>query len=384
MLTRTFIPRQLLRQVYGTEPFVQYCAGRNLPFEQRAGLAMEREDFVRWQAVLAELPETEQAKVEVELARVNEMAHADAVRQLLAAASARGLPSDSVPGDTALALWFLVHCPELFHEAFLQHEIGEVGAWRTVRVPPGIAIPDLPGRKAALAESLREFFRLSEGTGQFCVVDAYPLKSSSYFIAYLSDRLQLLDVFTEEGKHTTQPARPAFPVLFAYHPHDGRVLLKARQRASDTVLDLFQRFGRAVLGVEIGAGALAPNFRLDAFKRRFDPPLDAEDMEMVRVKALHLVYHERHGRRRVKLETLSGDEQFAILDLLQEHVGSTDLLDQLDVLHAELQVRLRVNGRSKSHLIRLWPDRCSLNQTALGQRLYACLERWDIPHAAQP
>src|ERR1700722_5779666 len=94
MFARTFIPWQLLRHVYGTEPFVQYCQSRSLAFEQRPGLAMERDDFSRWQAVLKGLPEAEQAKVELELAQVNEMAHADAVAQLLAAASERGLPSD--------------------------------------------------------------------------------------------------------------------------------------------------------------------------------------------------------------------------------------------------------------------------------------------------
>lgn len=384
MFTRTFIPWQLLRHVYGTEPFVQYCRSRSLAFEQRPGLAMEPGDFTRWQSVLRALPEADQAKVELELAQVNEMAHADAVAQLLAAASERGLPSDLVPGETALALWFLLHYPVLFQEVFLQQEVGEISAWRTVRVPLGIATPDVSVRKEALANSLKECLSLHEGTGRFCVVDVHPLKGSFCFIAYLSDRLQLFDVFTEEGKHTTRTARPAFPILFVYYPDDGRVLLKARQRATDTVLGLFQCFGRAVLGVEIDPAALVPVFRLEVFKRKFDPPLDADDMEMVRVKALHLAYPERDGRRRVKLETLAGDGQFAILDLLNQHGGAAGVLDRLDVLYAELQVRLRSVGRSKRFLIRLWPDRCSLNQTPLGQRLYVCLKRWGIPYASPP
>ena len=204
MFARTFIPWQLLRHVYGTEPFVQYCQSRSLAFEQRPGLAMERDDFARWQAVLKGLPEAEQAKVELELAQVNEMAHMDTVAQLLAAARERGLPSDLVPGETALALWFLLHYPELFQEVFFQHEVGEIGAWRTIRVPRDTAVPDFSVRKEALANSLKECLKLQEGTGRFCVVDVHPLQGSYCFIAYLSDRLQLFDVFTEEGKHTTR------------------------------------------------------------------------------------------------------------------------------------------------------------------------------------
>ena len=76
------------------------------------------------------------------------------------------------------------------------------------------------------------------------------------------------------------------------------------------------------------------------------------------------------------------DGQFAILDLLREHGGAEGVVEQLRVLHAELQVRLRVGAHRKSVLIRLWPDRCSLNQTALGERLRECLKRWGVCHAA--
>lgn len=382
MFTRTFAPPQFLRHAYGTEPFVQYCQSRHLPFEQIVGFPMKDEDYYRWQSVLRKLPDAEQARVELELAQVNELADAEAAARLVEAAHASNLPSDSVPGQTALAMWFFLHHPDLFHEVFLQQEIGEVDSWRTVKAPAGIALQDLTSRQEALAESLKEFFRVRDGTGRFCAVDAYRLGEASCFVAYLSDRLHLFEVFTDGGKRTTQAARPAFPVFFAYHPGDGRILLKAKQRAADKILDLFRRFSRAVLGIELEAFSLTPAFRLDLLKRRFDPLPDAEDMEMVRVKALHFVYPERAGRRRLKLETLSGDSQFAILELLQEHGGREGIFDQLDVQYAELQVKMRVEGRKRTYCVRMWPDRCSLNHTAFGERLRACLKRWGIAYAA--
>src|SRR5207247_73678 len=116
-------------------------------------------------------------------------------------------------------------------------------------------------------------------------------------------------VFTEEGEHTTRTARPALPLIFVYEPATGRILLRTRLRSRDRILELVRRFGRTVLGVELPADCLRPTYQLDVLKRRFDPPADASDMEMVRVKSLHLAYPERIGRRQVKLETVAGDSQ---------------------------------------------------------------------------
>ena len=49
-----------------------------------------------------------------------------------------------------------------------------------------------------------------------------------------------------------------------------------------------------------------------------------------------------------------------------------------DVTFAELQVRLRVNGRVRAYPVRLWPDRCDLAPTPLGERLSRCLSRWGL------
>ena len=58
----------------------------------------------------------------------------------------------------------------------------------------------------------------------------------------------LFEVFTDDGEHTMQRARPAFALVFVYYPDSGRLFLKARQRTKGRILDLVQRFGRAVLG----------------------------------------------------------------------------------------------------------------------------------------
>jgi hypothetical protein len=379
MFARTFDPRQLLRRLHGTEPFAEYCASRGLRFESQPNRATERERVARWQAVLSKLPESEQARVELELRKVNALANTDATSRLVAAAGGSDLPPDTVPGGGPLALWFLLNKPELFEEAFLRQEIAHTGLWRTAYAPAGLAVRDLDGCRQALTDSLREYFRYTDGTGRFTAVDAHTVGRSVCFAAYLSDRLKLLEGFDSEGRRTTRATRPSFPVIFMYDPDDGRLLLRSRLRAPSRVLDLFQRCGEAVLGVEIGARNLAPWYRLDVLKRRFDPPRD-ELVDQVRVKSLTLVYPGRDGRRRVRLEALSGDAPSAILELLERHGGGPDTLDRLVVLAAELQVKLRVDGRLQSHLIRLSHDSCNLDQTPVGRHLHACLKRWGIAH----
>src|SRR5262249_1658807 len=155
-----------------------------------------------------------------------------------------------------------------------------------------------------------------------------------------ADRLQGIEMFTEEGEQTLQRLRPAFPVLFIYYPEDGTILLKSSLESDERILELFQRFGRSVLGVDLDERCLGHPFALDSLK---SPPHflpDADDMESVRIKTLHFRYPARSGRQQVKLETLSSDDGPAMLRLIQTHMSAEGVLDQVGVCYAELQVLL--------------------------------------------
>src|SRR5205085_1918654 len=120
------------------------------------------------------------------------------------------------------------------------------------------------------------------------------------------------------------------------------------------VWELFRLFGQTVLGVELAPDCDGYTFDLRRLTEPFSPLPDGPDMEMIRVKALHFRYPERLGRRQVKLETLTSDEPLAIQELIKTHFGPGELLQQVTVSHAELQVKLRMESGSKSHVIRLW------------------------------
>src|SRR3954466_6432723 len=74
MFSRPFYPDRFLRSVGGTKPFRDYCRLRRIRFERNRAPPSHDRERQRWADALAELPPAQQARVEWELATVNEMA----------------------------------------------------------------------------------------------------------------------------------------------------------------------------------------------------------------------------------------------------------------------------------------------------------------------
>jgi hypothetical protein len=318
--------------------------------------------------------------VERELAQVNEMASTEGVAHLLETSSV--LPPGNVPSGAPLALWFFLYNPRLFDEVFFHHEVREIRSWRVARTVPGLPPGDLQHNAAELEASLRKFFRLGSVSGRFCTVEVRRIQDAVCFAAHVADRARLVEWFTERGQLAAARVRPARVLHFAYHPCDGTILLNAPLGPVERLHELLHCFAQSILSTAVEGFEDA--FNLDRLKYHFHPPLDGTDMEMVRVRNLHLRYPAHRGPRQVKLETLSSDKQGAIEEMLRDHLCGAVTVDELRVSRAELQVRLNVGGRSKNYLVRLWPDRCNLSHTPIGIRLWRCLQRWDLCHTRQP
>src|SRR4051812_16291213 len=106
MFTRNFSSSCFLQNVFGTQPFLDYCQDRNIALTQVLSSPMQRDDLRLWVTALTQLPPEKQAAVELELATVSDMAEHGSIAQLLKGIQGRSLPSDLIPGNTALALWF--------------------------------------------------------------------------------------------------------------------------------------------------------------------------------------------------------------------------------------------------------------------------------------
>src|SRR5438067_1954127 len=169
MFARAFHPRRFLLAVQRTEPFRDYCRLRGIPLGEMETIS--KGDVNQWAAALATLPPGAQARIELELAQVNELSGRDGIAHLLDAAAGGDLPGDDLPGGAALALWFFLHRPALFQEVFFHHEVIGARPWRSGHAVAGVTVDDLPAKAAALGDELRAFFRRDAGTGRFCAVE---------------------------------------------------------------------------------------------------------------------------------------------------------------------------------------------------------------------
>ncbi|MBI1813294.1 hypothetical protein HY285_05425 [Candidatus Peregrinibacteria bacterium] len=234
MFKRNFYHDRFLQNVYGSEPFIEYCKSREISFTQTKNAAAKVEDLKRWEQARSKLSGKKQADIELELSQVNELANRDSIYHLIDVCVQRDLPSDLIAGEAAQALWFLLHQPDVFEEVFFNEEIMGIESWQNAAAQAGVTIGDTKRHHDSLEKELMRFFKIHEGTGRFCAIQSYHFKDSKcfVFIGHVSDRLQFFEGFNESGEHQQQRVRPAFQVIFAYYPADGTILLKSRQRGS--------------------------------------------------------------------------------------------------------------------------------------------------------
>src|SRR4051812_45366788 len=67
MFVRNFSSSCFLRNVFGTQPFIDYCEGRGIALTQVLSAPMQKQDLRQWVSALTQLPSEQQAAVEMEL-----------------------------------------------------------------------------------------------------------------------------------------------------------------------------------------------------------------------------------------------------------------------------------------------------------------------------
>src|SRR5689334_19903108 len=120
MVSPGFHPLRFLRAVVGTEPFSTYCQLRSIAFDP-SGARGQEGVHVRWGRAMSSLPADTQARIELDLSHVHELAGGDGPAHLLEAAGGGALPADGIPGGAPLVLWFFLHRSPLFQEVYVQH-----------------------------------------------------------------------------------------------------------------------------------------------------------------------------------------------------------------------------------------------------------------------
>ncbi len=374
MCVCTLCADRFLQGVYRSALFRAYCRDRGIALARPLPRRPWDETIRWWVETVNGLPKECRAQVEWEQLAVSELGTQEGSNHLLEAADGSGLPPAGVPRGAPLALWFLLHDPVLFREVYRHHDDRPSDVWYAVRAPRGLPLPDPRRVEEPLAARLGAFFRESTGACTCCAVAAHRIPEAMYFCVRVAGRTTAVETFTPAGatafRHVPQPMNADF----VYYPRDGTFLLRSPLRSCDRVRDLLDCLGQTALDAPLRSER--PGFALDVLKRSFRPLPDADDVESVRVKTLHLRYPGRAARRELRLETLTSDSSLAVEELLHAHADGA--LDELRVTHAVLQIRLHLEGCSKTHLVRLWPDRCDAGQGPFRTRVLASLRSWGL------
>jgi len=225
--------------------------------------------YEAWQS----LPSSDRARVDVDLANVDDLATTEGVRTFANQASIMGVALDVIfvkPGGFHnKAMLAFLDQPEVFFQAlqFVQTDSLPERNWFKRRDLPEVFPKTDAETKSLLESSLKYYFTEAEGRGHSCAVDCHERDGRWYYFAYPEDYGGTFIEWGDIGLKRT-PRRPAFEIVFLVSPEQA-ILDIYYNGSVKTKRDLQTLFGRIVLGIELHADRKAEQlYDLNKLKSR--------------------------------------------------------------------------------------------------------------------
>lgn len=281
-------------------------------------------------------------------------------------------------GHYERAMWVFLNHPIVFkNSGHFQKMDGttfrKAFAWK------GLNPRQLDGELKDFKQKMIEHYG-KEGRGKHCIVEV--LKRSTperycYFV-YLEDYGDILNEFEGEiikGK----PVKPAFEVIFVYHPESGRIETNAKGK-KDQIKQLHEVFCQGVLNMEKLPDKNSRLYNLEKLKTRFNfMPRDSEDnVASVKLKFIEL---EVDSKRRISFTDNSTRSD--IYNLINDALNQQNIpLDSVTVTKVNIQIvfkKLADERRAKSVTFDIGaPDRCNLKDSLTHQIAQKYVEKWGL------
>jgi hypothetical protein len=371
-MTRHYTTREFFRQMPNAFLARYFEAHGVLAELDFAAMKETRPDalFAAW----LELPEGDRNRMDAEFREIAAMSCEKGFRAILdeAAWHFEGKPDERADFTEKLAalddhceramVTFLDHA-NFWNGATLFNHADSLPYWRKRKGLPHVPASVHEAGRTALAGQIRDYFRLVEGRGNNCVVEAYRRGNFDYFFAYPEDYSQR-NVEWVKGQFERRPHNPAFEVIFVYSKNEGTLDLNFRGSLK-AVEPLQGMFATAILSLP----ELPPDpgdsriydlnpLRGRAFQFIYEPK---SGIQSVAVKKLRLSSKVVRGDR-ITVEADASSNAEAIYDLLDK-VGRSVPLRLYNVTQAELAalVAVETDKPSKSETFRItYPNSCSL------------------------
>lgn len=274
------------------------------------------------------------------------------------------------------SMWVFLNYPKVFENSGYFQRIDRI-TFRGRPVWKGIDPKQLDGDLEDFKQKMIEHYK-KEGRGNHCIIEVLkrPDPERYYYFVYLEDYSNTLDEFKgSEFKRT--PVKPAFEVIFAYHPESGKIETNASGRKEE-VLQLQEAFCQGILGMEGLPDKDSRMYELDKLKTRFNfTPRDPQD----NIAAVHLKLIELEIGYKKRITFTDSGRTPNIYDMIEEALNQENVpLDIVTVGKAKIQIVFRKMAdekRAKTITFEISaPDRCTLKDSPVELIAKKYVEKW--------
>ena len=326
--------------------------------------------FAAW----LELPESQRNEMDAEFREISAMSCEKGFRAILDEAEWHLRETPQAHAELMEKLAGLANHHERAMVTFLDYRVFWKGAtlfyhadtlpyWRKRKGFPSQAAAVHEDGRQAMADSIRSYFRRTEGRGKNCVVEAFRRGDLDYFFAYPEDYSQQ-SIEWVEGEFARRPHNPAFEVIYVYSQTDGTLDLNFRG-SHKAVEPLQGMFATAILNLpelppdpeDTRIYDLTPLRQRD-FQFVFDP---ASGIQGVAVKKMRVSSKVNKGDR-ITLEADASGNSEAVHDLLDRVAKSVPLhLYNVTLVELAALVAVKPGEKPKTVTVRIThPNSCSL------------------------
>lgn len=231
-MTRHYSPRDFFRNTPNAM-LARYFAARGVLQDFDFAAIKETKIEPLFEAWLA-VPETQRAKMEVDLREIGDMSNEKGVKAIIDEAEFH-LSEDgahetfvamlmALPGHHERAMTTFLDHPALWKGATRLYHADTLSHWRKRKNLPKVKAATEPADIEALSAAIKSYYQITEGRAKHCRVEPYRRGELEYFFAFPEDYAQNSPEW-EGDELALQSRHPPFEIVFVWDAKDGRLEL---------------------------------------------------------------------------------------------------------------------------------------------------------------
>ena len=345
---------------------------------------LEEDQFEPIIALIESQDQEKQAEIEKDFRDINERACRAGIVCLIEESKWEGHELDiaddieQMSNHYERAMWVFLNHPKVFkNSGHFQRMDGitfkKAFAWK------GLNPKQLDSELENFKQKMIEHYK-KEGRGKHCIIEvlrrSFPDRYC-YFV-YLEDYGDILNEF-EGDEFKRRAIKPAFEVIFVYHPESGRIETNAKAKR-DRIKQLHEAFCQGVLNMEKLPDKNCRMYNLEKLKTRFNfMPRDPQD----NIASVKLKYIELEVGSKRRIGYTDNGKRSDIYNLINDALNQQNIpLDSVTVTKVKIQIvfkKMADERRAKTVTFDIGtPDWCNLKDSLTHRIAQKYVERWGL------